>query len=578
MYPFVNIGGSGEAVSTIDRLDDVAALSNLYPAAGWPDSLPSISGTIYLPGFRRYSSASHGHPMQREQYTGANVVARNLAKPFGDAISALSGNYSQGLAGPDGTYTLNGLTEGATYLVYVDGILAGGFATPRRTVLPGPEEFYNGTEESGLGSTDLRCDSEGVIPQLVARDIDIVFNKVWGAPEFLPIEIPESGVADLSGDGEVAVGTWAGGHFRWTPEDGPVDIGGSPWTSSPGVSENGEWITGSITDETTWGFPVDVAAIYRDGAWTTLDAIPGNTPCDRFLSSGWDVSNDGKVVGLSWQDCVVVSAFEWTSDTGTTELGFVPGSDLPGSRADGVSADGSVVVGWDRDSFGSWRAARWDDGQETLIELDTPSICGNDPSEPWYENRNPGTAYGVNADASAIVGECYPVERVVDWGEGPYRYCDCQAWRWTEETGVHTLGDFQYPDYNPFASDVSDDGKVVVGGAFPFTPWDMPRPAIWTEATGMIDFQEFLEAQGTFAPGWTITSVSSVSGDGKTIAGNAATPFGFLGFVVEIPEAVVCHRSPSPSGPGVSVAVPFPDGLESHLGHGDTLGVCPRGH
>jgi uncharacterized membrane protein len=581
MYPFVNVASYGEEVATIDRLDDIAAFSDIYPAAGWPDSKPSISGTIYLPGFLRHGHG--GRQRRREQYTGANVVARNAANPYGDAISAISGNYTQGLTGPDGSYAFHGLTPNASYLVYVDGIQAGAFATPLRTVLPGPEEFHNGFMESGLGNTDERCEATGVVPRIdCTRDVDIVFNKVWGAPvwgapEFIPVELPESGVSALSGNGETAVGTWGGGMYRWTKEGGPVDIGGSYATSSPGISDNGEWITGAVIDTATWGTEVDVAAVYHDGAWSRLPLVPGNEPCDRFLTSGWDVADDGKVVGLSWRNCTDVSAFEGTVASGITELGYVPGSDIPGSRANAVTADGRTIVGWDQDSTGFWRAARWDDGVESLIELNTPAICGNDPSEPWYLQSNPGSAYGISSDGSAIVGECFPVERIVDWGDGPFRYCDCEAWRWTPSTGVESLGAFQYPDYRPYASDISDDGRVVVGGALPNSPWEPPRPAIWTRATGMIDFQEFLEAQGTFAPDWTIYSATSVSADGRTIAGNAATPFGFLGFVVEIPKAVVCHRSSWLPWFKLSLPVPFPEGLEAHLAHGDTLGTCPEG-
>lgn len=49
MYPFIRPGWSGTAQSTVDVLDDIAALSNIYPADGWPSSHGSIAGTITLP-------------------------------------------------------------------------------------------------------------------------------------------------------------------------------------------------------------------------------------------------------------------------------------------------------------------------------------------------------------------------------------------------------------------------------------------------------------------------------------------------------------------------------------------------
>ena len=112
---------SGPAPGTsTPHKDDIAGLSTLYPAPTFFATTGTITGTILAPNGTTPS-------------TGVNVIARNVANPFDDAVSALSSDfttdYSQ--ASPlAGGYTLRGLTPGAQYAVFVDEILAGGFSTP----------------------------------------------------------------------------------------------------------------------------------------------------------------------------------------------------------------------------------------------------------------------------------------------------------------------------------------------------------------------------------------------------------------------------------------------------------------
>jgi hypothetical protein len=145
MYPFIDPtpGSTGLAQATVTHPDDIVALSNINPAPGWPASAGTITGRILMPD-------------STTEVTGVNVIARNLADPLGDCVSALSGDYTQGDLGPDGLFTLNGLTPGADYVLYIDAIVDGGYSTTPTNILFF-EEYWNGADESGNVDTDTTC-------------------------------------------------------------------------------------------------------------------------------------------------------------------------------------------------------------------------------------------------------------------------------------------------------------------------------------------------------------------------------------------------------------------------------------
>ncbi len=176
MYPFI-FSGIDQGART-PHADDIASISTLYPAPSFFSTTGSISGTILAPN-------------GTTKLTGVNVIARNISNPFLDAVSAISGGYAASLSQSDpfaGTFTLNGLTPGESYALFVDEITAapGRFSTPALQPLPGPEEYWNGASESGNQETDDPMDYELItaVAGSPASGTDIIFNQ---APGVIPL-------------------------------------------------------------------------------------------------------------------------------------------------------------------------------------------------------------------------------------------------------------------------------------------------------------------------------------------------------------------------------------------------------
>jgi probable HAF family extracellular repeat protein len=323
-----------------------------------------------------------------------------------------------------------------------------------------------------------------------------------GAAEDEPLLIelePEALASDLGANGFTVVGaTYGGEAFYWMPSSGVVGIGG---LSATAVSRDGRTIVGNARD----GNGKENAAIWLGGRdWRVLGSLhPNALSCDALLSSAHGASDDGRVlVGLAWDGCKIARAFRWEESTGMVDLGSIVSG--RSTRANDVSGDGRVVIGWQEDAFGFRQGAMWVDGKEELFT---------------GPNGIVGEAHGANSDGSIIVGgNCSPGEQA----------------GWMRREGAITC----YPPprqgrpgYVVLMLSSSEDGRVV-GGAHSFGLES--ESILWLDGEPHY-LKDYLRERGIpdAFEGWVNTGfVEAVSPDGRVLAGYGAGPTTFTGYVV----------------------------------------------
>lgn len=205
-----------------------------------------------------------------------------------------------------------------------------------------------------------------------------------------------------------------------------------------------------------------------------------------------------------------LQAFRWTEETGMQQLGSLSGPD-GFSQGYGISDNGSIVVG-------------------------TTSHTGVTGSVPmrWTEaggmealGTDTGRANAVTPSGHVIVGELSDISN-----QEPN-----QAFRWTESSGIASLGAIPGGTGASIAHAVSADGTVTVGqsssGVFDID-WEA---VVWTETQGIRRLADILEHDlGMDMTGWQFVAIEDVSADGKTFVGDAFDPQGIRrGFFVTIP-------------------------------------------
>jgi hypothetical protein len=569
MYPFLDArpGFSSQYQFTVDKLEDIAAVSDLYPAAGWPGNYGTIKGTI-----RELTKILGNGTGPMQEVTGVNVIARNVADPYNDFTSYVSGELTRGDDGPDGTFEFHGLTPGATYVLYVDNLAQGAFPYARIISLPGPEEWFNGANESGNGETDDRCAWTGIpVSAGTTATADVTFNKVKGAPSWTFTNfngIPTS----ITADGSTLVGTSANliGYWMWSETGGYQEIGGyAPIGGFPAISDDGSKVAGNIRD--TDGVVKWALWDRATQTWSILPpptTTPQSPACLASSAAGlipnygvvWGISGDGlTVVGNTYQNrsasggCRKARATLWSAATGPVVLPKGgPDLNTNNSRVNWASYDGSVLAGWDESPAKS--GAYWIGGVETFVQGTPNATASNYYGESSTVTRDGSTIMGGTASGVATSG----------------------AYRYTVATGQKEIVHVQ-PDPSILQSVLyrSNDSASVITG-FDKNSDGQNFPAVWTQQLGWSDLTGFLNAQGAYLQDTLADIVTAMSADGTVWTGVSHTISGNVPYIVQIPKVIVCHKS-NPNATAKNLDVSFPAGLADHLAHGDTVGLCQTG-
>ncbi len=94
-----------------------------------------------------------------------------------------------------------------------------------------------------------------------------------------------------------------------------------------------------------------------------------------------------------------------------------------------------------------------------------------------------------------------------------------QLFRWTRDTGIVGLGPHYFDGGGHRVVSISGDGRTIVGNAHEVSADLRVGGFVWDETQGLRDLKTVLESSGLDLAGWFLTAVSSISFNGDVIAG-----------------------------------------------------------
>jgi len=324
-----------------------------------------------------------------------------LGEPFHNAAYAVSGDGStvvgQGTGGAGAVqfeaarWTADGQVAGLGFLPVFSGI---------------PTSFAWGVSADGAVVVGESSSGGELGAELRQQAFCWTPDESMVGLGYLPGGGMRSNAYGVSGDGMTVVGSSdsdAGLQaFRWTPAEGGepggemIGLGHLPDDSASvarAVSADGSAVAG-------WSGATTPLGTSQAFLWTADDAMIGlgDLPGGESQSAAQAISADGStVVGWSYSG-PESEAFRWTEAEGMVGLGSLPGGNGY-SEASAVSADGSIVIGRSNSASGD-EAFIWDadNGMRSLRDLLVPEVG------PALDGWALTYATGISADGTVIVG------------------------------------------------------------------------------------------------------------------------------------------------------------------------------
>lgn len=577
-YPDANGRNAGYEQSTVDRSDDMAAISDLYPSATYLKTRGSVAGTLFLKD-------------GRTPYGGINIVARNIADPLGDAISAMSGDKTQGLVGPDGRFRINNLKPGQKYLLYLEEIVAGGYPTTP-TALVSEAEYWNSNEQSNAAN-DRACTASAITAEAgVTKTANFYFNGYKDGVQYTPVVYGFLG--SMSKDGERAAGWIDNKPFVWDAKNGVTWAPDGVVGVNTSITRDGRKLIvqadldGRIIGTDGEGQPIrtNSATIWdtRTGGLTDLgslnrDRCGGSSQIGVSSSYGWaldatartavgtayvDRNGDGSCEGGWSGDATIggeVIPFIWTAGRGMRVLSL-EGVDLsaePWHRAHAVSSDGRVVLG----NSNFMKAYAWvDEGKPVDLYKAIGAIDGYamtpDASRVALNTERDGVVFW-NANKGSRLSAFSKFKQMQWCVDMPLLGLDISC----ESEGAASIQQ-QFGAIPVQVADISDDGKMMIGSAGVW--FSGLRGVMWLEDIGWIQLGDFFRTQGVAeAYRYGLDGPASMNAAGNEIVGGI--PGYPMSWYVDLKKAFVCKH-------GNSTEVSFPGEFVDEVKRGARMGRC----